>query len=55
MTWWRKRTTERDALRRALAGVTVRTEMEVAISEMRRAFDKLEAAVARIPEENPGE
>jgi hypothetical protein len=52
VTWWRKRTTERDALRRALTGIKVRTEIESAVSEMRRAFEKLEMALAIVPGED---
>lgn len=55
MTWWKKRTSERDVLRRTLVGITVKTELELAIHEMRRAFDNLEMTVARIPEETAGE
>lgn len=54
MTWWKKRTSQRDALRRTLVGITVKTELEVAIHEMRRAFEKLETTVAKIPEEDAG-
>jgi hypothetical protein len=55
MTWWKKRTSERDVLRRTLVGITVKTELELAVAEMRRAFDNLEATVAKIPEEPAGE
>jgi hypothetical protein len=51
VTWWKKRTSERDVLRRTLVGITVKTELEVAVADMRRALDNLEMAVTRIPEE----
>lgn len=47
--WWRKRTSEREALNRALLGVTVRTELEIAVAEMRRAFDELERTYVEEP------
>lgn len=55
VTWWKKRDTERDALNRALTGVQIKTELELALHEMRRGFEKLELAVAKLPpdEEDP--
>lgn len=44
MTWWQKRTSERDVLKRTLMGVVVKTELELALAEMRRAFDMMEAS-----------
>lgn len=51
MTWWRKRTSERDALRRTLTGIQVKTEMQVALNEMRSAFDRMEVALTLMPDE----
>jgi len=52
MTWWRKRTTEREALRQTLTNIQVKTQLEIALRDMRRAFESMEVAVAQIPEED---
>lgn len=51
MTWWRKRSSERDALRRALVGISLKTQFEVAVHDMRRALDLMEKAVTQLPDE----
>ena len=51
MTWWRKRTSERDALQRALVGISLKTQLEVAVHDMRRALDLMEKTVTEMPDE----
>lgn len=55
MTWWRKRTTERDALQRALVNISVKTQLESALIDMRRALDTMEKNVSLIAEEDDGD
>lgn len=53
MTWWRKRTSEREAVHRAVVGIAIRTQLEAALHDMQRAFDRMQETIAQLPEETP--